>query len=77
MIPMNDFYAIAVKFNDEPNVIHFFKAPMDSKSPPRFLVFDHPREEREVKVVFRGVSSRGKKIYRYSEGNKAGEVLGG
>jgi hypothetical protein len=77
MIPFGDVYTLAIKFNDEPNVIHIMKAPMDSKTPPRFLDFNHPRLNQVVRVIFRGVSSRGKKIYRYSEGNKAGEILGG
>jgi hypothetical protein len=77
MIPFIDNYTLAIKFNDEPNVIHFLKAPMDSKTPPRFMDLNHPRSKRPVRVVFRGVSSRGNKIYRYSEGTKAGEILGG
>jgi hypothetical protein len=77
MNPFNDIYTLAIKFNDEPNVIHLVKMAMDIISPPRHLDFNHPRLNSAVRVVFRGVSSRGKKIYRYSEGTKAGSILGG
>jgi hypothetical protein len=77
VIPFGDIYTLAVKFHDEPNVIHFLKMAMDTKSPPRSLDFNHPRLNKVVKVIFRGVSSRGKKIYRYSEGTKEGSILGG
>jgi hypothetical protein len=76
MIP-SDIYTILITFNDEPNIIHFMKSMLDSKSPPRFLDFNHPRLNKVVRVIFRGVSKRGKKIYRYSEGTKDGEILGG
>jgi hypothetical protein len=77
MIPFGDIYTLAVKFHDEPSIIHIMKSPMDSKSPPRFLDFNHPRLNKVVRVIFRGVSSRGKKIYRYSEGTNEGSILGG
>lgn len=72
-----DLYTMAVTFNDEPNVIHIGQFMMDAKGVPLSMIFNHPRSGKPVKVIYRGVSSRGKKIYRYSEGNRAGEVLGG
>jgi hypothetical protein len=77
MIKFDDIYTLAVKFNDEPNIIHVLKCPIDSKSPPRFLDFNHPRLGMSVRVYFKGVSTRGRKLYRYGEGNGAGAILGG
>jgi hypothetical protein len=74
---MPDLYTLAMKFHDEPNVIHVLQGALDTKSPPRFLDVHHPRTGRPVRVYFRGVSPRGKKIYKYSEGSKEGNILGG
>lgn len=72
-----DLYVVVVTFNDFPNVIHFSKFMMDSKGVPLSMEFLHPRLNCPVRVIYRGVSSLGKKIYRYSEGHRAGEALGG
>jgi hypothetical protein len=72
-----DLYTMAVTFNDYPNVIHVAQFMMDAKGVPLSMQFRHPRLNTAVKVIYRGVSSRGKRIYRYSEGTRAGEVLGG
>ena len=72
-----DLYTVAITFNDLPNIIHIAKFMMDAKGVPLSMEFFHPRLNAPVKVIYRGVSSRGKKIYRYSEGHRAGEALGG
>jgi hypothetical protein len=72
-----DLYTMAVTFNDLPNVIHIAKFMMDAKGVPLSMTFNHPRSSQPTKVIYRGVSNRGKKIYRYTEGNSAGEALGG
>jgi hypothetical protein len=72
-----DLYTCAITFGDEPNVIHIAKFMMDARGVPLNMIIMHPRKKQEVKVIYRGVSSRGKKLYRFSEGTRAGEALGG
>jgi hypothetical protein len=72
-----NLYTLAVSFKDEPNVIHFLKFMMDAKGVPLSLDLHHPRSGEPVKVIYRGTSKRGRSLYRYTEGSKAGEVLGG
>ena len=72
-----DLYTLAVSFNDEPNVIHFLKFTLDAKVVPLSFDLNHPRSGEPVKVIYRGTSKRGRRIYRYTEGSKSGEVLGG
>jgi hypothetical protein len=72
-----DLYTCAVTFNDEPSVIHVAKFMMDARGVPLKLLLQHPRSEQGVWVYYRGTSTRGKKLYRYSEGTRAGEALGG
>lgn len=72
-----ELYVCALSFKDMPNVIHITRFLMDSRGAPLSIDVSHPRMRRIVKVVLRGVSHRGKKIYSYTEGTREGELLGG
>lgn len=69
---------LAIKFNDEPNVIHLtpFNQAGASVVELKFQLM-HPRLKIPTVVYYRKTSVRGSNVYYYSEGNKAGEVLGG
>jgi hypothetical protein len=70
--------ALAVTFTDLPNVTylipytHHGVAVIDLK-----FEVTHPRTREKVMVYYRRTSTSGKGIYFYSEGTRAGEVLGG
>jgi hypothetical protein len=69
---------LAVTFNDEPNVIHLYKWNEAGASVVELkMQTRHPRLGHAVIVYYRRTSLSGKNIYYYSEGNRAGEVLGG
>lgn len=69
---------LAITFNDEPNVVHLYKWDERGASVVELkLQTKHPRLEIPVMVYYRRTSLRGQNIYFYSEGNRAGEVLGG
>ena len=72
-----ELYVCAISFKDEPNVIHIAKFMMDIRGVPLSIDVSHPRIKRIVRVVFRGVSAKDKKVYIYTEGSKEGEILGG
>lgn len=71
-------HTLAITFNDFPNVIsmapftHSGAGVVDLK-----IYVQHPRTNKPVWVFYRRTSTRGKNIYYYSEGNRAGEVIGG
>jgi len=71
-------YVCAISFKDEPNVIHICRFVMDALGVPLRLDVAHPRNKgKPVRVLFKGVSRKGKKLYRYIEGTKEGQILGG
>jgi hypothetical protein len=69
---------LAITFNDEPNVIHLGSFNQAGASVVELkLQVMHPRTKLPTWVFYRRTSVRGKNIYFYSEGNRAGEALGG
>lgn len=71
-------YNLAITFNDFPNITHITTFMQNGASVIDLkLVFTHPRTGLNTNVFFRRVSNKGKNIYFYSEGNRAGEALGG
>jgi hypothetical protein len=70
--------ALAVTFTDLPNVTylipytHHGAAVVDLK-----IQTVHPLTGKSTTVYYRRTSTRGKNIYYYTEGTRAGEVLGG
>lgn len=69
---------LAITFNDEPNVTHLAKWNEAGASVVELkMQLKHPRLDHPVIVYYRRTSTRGRNIYYYSEGNKAGEALGG
>lgn len=72
-----ELYICALSFRDMPNVIHITRFIMDNRGVPLSIDVSHPRIKRIVKVIYRGTSTRGKKLHIYSEGSREGEILGG
>ena len=72
-----DLYSLAISFNDEPNVYHYVKFLMDAKGVPLSLDMQHPRTGQVTKIVYRGTSTRGSRLYFFREGTSVGEVRGG
>jgi hypothetical protein len=71
-------HTIAITFNDLPDVIHILPFTHQGAGVIELkLVFPHPRTNKRTTVYYRRTSLRGRNIYYYSEGNKAGEALGG
>ncbi len=71
-------YTIAITFNDFPNVIHIMPFEHRGATVVELKIpVKHPRTGLPTMVYYRNTSLRGKKIYRYSEGQPAGEALGG
>lgn len=66
-----------VRFNDLENVIALGMVPIDFGIIPLKLQVPHPVTQKIIVVHYRGVSTKGRPIIRYSQGNKAGEALGG
>lgn len=68
----------AIKFNDQPNVIHLARWEERGASVVELkLMVEHPRLKTPTIVYYRKTSVRGQNVYFYSKGSKAGEALGG
>ena len=73
-----DFAVRVFKFKEESNVL-FLQRWIGSNSKLVDLSVDikNPFTGEKSKQIFRRVSTLGKRIYYYSEGNAEGEILGG
>jgi hypothetical protein len=72
------FYTCAISFNDIPDVIYTLRIARNVANVIE-LTLDvmNPSTGLPVKVYFRRISSKGRSVYYYSEGSKAGNALGG
>lgn len=68
---------LAVTYKENPDVIFLFKSELHEKVVDMKLPAMNPFTGKQTYIYFKKASTKRQALYYYTEGTKAGEVLGG